>query len=105
AVPRSETWLLRTGLLIVLLTKLPIFRYFRMGHGIWRFATVADLRRILMASVCGSGLFILAMIGLAGPRFPRSVYIMDFVLTFLVASGGRLCVRMYYEALLDGARS
>ncbi|HEY1239083.1 MAG TPA: nucleoside-diphosphate sugar epimerase/dehydratase [Bryobacteraceae bacterium] len=101
-VPPSEINLLPAALGIALASKVAVFQWLRIGHGLWRFASVADLRRIVWANIIGSALFTGATIGLVGWRFPRSVYVIDFVLCFLAASGGRLCVRLYHEAVLSG---
>ena len=82
-VPRSEVTLLWTGLGIVLVTKLPIFQQFRIGHGLWRFATVADVRGIFMANLVGSILSSAAIYVADRSALPQIRVFHGFYLVFL----------------------
>ena len=44
--------------------------------------------------------FTIATSILVGPHFPRSVYLIDFLLCFLATAGARFSVRLYHEMVL-----
>ena len=83
---------------VVMLSKLAIFYAFNLFHGWWKFAGLSDLIDIAMASASGAivsfGLTAV-FFGLSG--FPRSVFLLDMVLTFLFVGGVRFAVRAYSE--------
>jgi FlaA1/EpsC-like NDP-sugar epimerase len=72
-------------------------------RGIWRYASVADLRRILFAVIVAAAMIPL-MLGLFRVQavVPRSVLIMDPLLLLLVMGGSRLLYRLWKENLLYG---
>jgi FlaA1/EpsC-like NDP-sugar epimerase len=100
ALPQSEEWLFKTGLCIVLLVKLPLFWASRLHTGAWKTASLFDLHRIALANITASGLFSLLTGVIVGPAFPRSIYILDAVLCFLLTAGVIFSVRTYCEILL-----
>lgn len=84
---------------IVLAVKTGIFMFFRLFRGWWRFSGMADLHDIIKAAVISSLFisgFIFLTMGFVG--FPRSVLIIDLVLTILAIGGVRFAVRTYQEA-------
>lgn len=81
-----------------LLIKIGTFFLFRLYQGMWRYTSVEDLLNILKA-VCVSTLSLVFLI-LMLHRFqgyPRSVFLLDGILTFLFISGTRLGIRLYFE--------
>ena len=80
-----------------------IFWAFSLYRGIWRFASVADLRRILFAVLVASALIPLVL-GLfrVNAIVPRSVLVMDPLLLLLMMGGSRLLYRLWKENLLYG---
>ncbi len=76
---------------------------FGLYRGIWRYASVADLRRILFAVFSSTVLisFALAMLRVQAV-VPRSVLVLDPLLLMLVMGGSRLFYRMWKENLLYG---
>ena len=94
--------MLRTLLWVVPLQS-AIFWGFGLYRGIWRFASVADLRRILFATVSATVLIPL-MLGLFRIEaiVPRSVLIIDPLLLMFIMGGSRLIYRLWKENLLYG---
>ncbi|MBZ5604474.1 MAG: polysaccharide biosynthesis protein [Acidobacteriia bacterium] len=99
AIPRVEIGHLRRAVLLALIVKSAVFALARMDRGWWRYVGSTDLIRILAANVVASALFALTTIPLVLSGFPRSVWIVDFLLCFLGTAGMRFAVRIFYETL------
>lgn len=80
-----------------------VFWSFNLYRGIWRYASVADLRRIVFAVIAATALIPL-ILGLFRIHavVPRSVLVMDPILLILVMGGSRLLYRLWKENLLYG---
>lgn len=80
-----------------ILVKTTVFYFARVSQGGWRYVSVNDSIRLLIANVAGSlisGIIILRF----GPEgFPRSVYFIDFVLCLLGTGAIRVGVRTMAE--------
>jgi FlaA1/EpsC-like NDP-sugar epimerase len=91
-------------LLLVLAVKLCVFYFFRLYAGWWRYVGMKDLWNISLASIV-SCLFLLAVIYLKTffIAYPRSVLVIDMVLTVIFIGGARFAVRAYSESLLSSS--
>ncbi len=96
-VPEPERGHLWSALLIAFFTKTVIFSFARIHRVVWRSAGINDMLRILWANVFASVIFSGVIRITEGPSFPRSVYILDFLLCFLGTVGIRILGRMYAE--------
>jgi FlaA1/EpsC-like NDP-sugar epimerase len=102
--PRYED-LLRDTIIFVVLGKVAIFAAFGMYHKWWRYVGLRDLEAILKAAVVAS----LVMVGalfIWSPTdndIPRSVAVMDLLLTVALIGGVRLAVRSVVERPPRGA--
>jgi FlaA1/EpsC-like NDP-sugar epimerase len=98
--------LLTSGLLLVVV-RLVTLRIFKLNHGWWHFASVSDALNILKAVTVGSVcFFILDRYLLGAVTFPRSVYILEAVLTASLLGGARLASRVLVESVrLESSRS
>ena len=68
----------------------------RLDRGNWRYTSAYDAIRIVLADTAGWLLGALAIFFLLGPwGIPRSVYILDWLLSCLLVMGGRLVVRVF----------
>lgn len=79
--------------------KLAVFFAMRLYKGIWRYFSVEDTWRLAYASLIATLLtvtFIVYFHGFAG--VPRSAFVMDGVLTFLLCGILRLGIRSFYTA-------
>ncbi len=74
-------------------------------HGWWRFSGLSDLVKLLIANVAGSIVFTAATVCILGAQFPRSVYLIDFLLCFLATAGARFGVRLYHEMVMHEVAS
>src|SRR5262249_12886024 len=71
----------------------------RLHEGLWKYASVYDLRAIVAAVVCSSVGFAVFTLTPFGPAFyPVSIVIVDAVLLTILLGGGRLARRMLAEA-------
>jgi len=103
--PRAEINHLIFGLIMILAVKMAVFYLVGIEHGWWRFSGLSDLVKLLIANAAGSFLFTGAALALLGPTFPRSVYLIDFLLCFLATAGARFCVRLYHEMVMHEVAS
>ena len=80
-----------------------VFWGFSLYRGIWRYASVADLRRILFAVVTATALIpMVVVLFRVQAVVPRSVLIIDPLLLMLAMGGSRLVYRLWKENLLYG---
>ncbi len=102
-IPFEYFVLFKHTLLIALITKLITFSSFGLYKGTWRFASIPDLKRILL-SVFVSGVALVTLIFLMNTniRVPRSVLILDPLLLFFIMCGGRFMYRSFKEYKLYG---
>lgn len=96
-IPHPELANLYTGLLVAIPLKSLVFHLGGLTRGRWRYAGMPDLVRIYIASIVSSALFTGTVLGIVGWNFPRSVYLIDFLLCFLMLCAFRFAVRVYYE--------
>lgn len=94
---------LRQTLIWIVPVQMLIFYRFGLYQGIWRYASTADLRRIVLAVLLASAviplLFWMLRLGLV---IPRSVLVIDPLLLVLLMGGSRFVYRMWKEQGLYG---
>jgi FlaA1/EpsC-like NDP-sugar epimerase len=88
---------LLTALAAWALAKVLTFHLLRLDHGWWRYASVPDLVRLGVGNVAGSALGCLLLLLVAPAGFPRSLYLLDFLLCSIMTAGVRLGVRLVSE--------
>jgi FlaA1/EpsC-like NDP-sugar epimerase len=93
------------ALTVWVVVKAIVFRVARLDRGLWRYVSAIDLVRLAMANLIASaaGCALILAFGPAG--FPRSLYLLDLMICFLLTSGLRLTVRIALEATSDPWRS
>ena len=97
----SEKRVFLLSLPCVLLIKLVVFRAFGLLRGWWRYVGMSDLADIAKASIASAmSLYVAFWVGL-WPRagYPRSVILIDMVLTIFFIGGARFAVRAYSETV------
>lgn len=85
----------------VVAIKLLVFRRYGLLQGWWRYVGMSDMLDITKASLI-SGVLIYAGLWLRlwpRPGYPRSVVLIDLVLTILAVGGARFLVRAYTETV------
>lgn len=97
-VSRNYQLLALETLPIVLLIKLSIFSVAGLLRGWWRYAGIADLTAIVkMSAISSAVVFAVVQLCFFISGFPRSIFLIDFLLTICVLGGLRLSVRVYQE--------
>jgi FlaA1/EpsC-like NDP-sugar epimerase len=75
-----------------------IFRVFGLYRGIWRFASLPDLQRLVQAAMAAAVVAWLVVLVLPGSHsVPRSVYILDPLLLLVLMGGARFTYRVWRE--------
>ena len=94
---------LRHTLIWIVPLQMLIFWRFRLYRGIWRYASTADLRRIVLAVMLSAAviplLFWMLRLGLV---IPRSVLVINPLLLMLMMGGSRFVYRLWKEQGLYG---
>jgi len=76
--------------------KLLIFISFGLYKGMWRYTGLVDLFNVLKATMTSSAIIILAILFIYRfEGFPRSIFILDWILTFIFISGIRVAIRLF----------
>jgi FlaA1/EpsC-like NDP-sugar epimerase len=79
------------------LLKVVVFHVGGLGQGLWRYFGTRDLIRVARTNLIASALCAIAL-AVAGPKpFPRSILIIDFVVTLLLSTGVRASTRFLVE--------
>jgi len=83
--------------------KLIVFYFWGLYRGMWRFTSLWDLRKVAGATATSS----LILVGVIAYQyhfegFSRSVYLLDAVFTFVLASGLRIAVREFFTLWKQG---
>jgi FlaA1/EpsC-like NDP-sugar epimerase len=86
---------------ILILVRLLTIARFNLLHGWWRYAGISDVLDVIKAVALGSLGFVVVMrYGLGNHAFPRSIYILEPVIT-----AGMLCgVRLFSRILAESVR-
>ena len=87
---------------LVLLVQTAVFWLFGLYRGVWRFASLPDLMRILKAVLAGAALiFLLLFVVNRLHNIPRSVPLLFLFLQLLLLAGPRLLYRWHKDRRLD----
>src|SRR3989339_1452415 len=98
AFPKEYLQVVGRTLPLLILIKLLFFYSFGLFVGLWRYVSIGDIWKILLANVLSSLTFFGGVVfyrGLVG--YPRSVFILDFILCVAIISGVRFLTRLIRE--------
>jgi FlaA1/EpsC-like NDP-sugar epimerase len=88
---------------VVMVVQGSMFWYFGLYRGVWRFASMPDLVRILKATLAGVALVAAAIFILTRLQgVPRSVFVLDAILLVLLLGGPRFIYRWTKDRRLYG---
>lgn len=89
---------------LVVCVQMVIFIIFGLYQGVWRFASIPDLKRIIKA-VLASAFAVAAILLMINPSVvvPRTVLILNPILLIVLIGGSRLAYRAWKEHRLYGA--
>ena len=97
AIPVDNLILLTRILPIILLVKILCFYFFDLYHGMWRYTSLTDLLDIFKAVTLSSLMVVLvSLFANRAAGFSRSVFILDWGLTFFFIAGSRASIRLYF---------
>ncbi|HVO96441.1 MAG TPA: nucleoside-diphosphate sugar epimerase/dehydratase [Bryobacteraceae bacterium] len=85
--------------------KFLVFRAFGLRDLSWRFLGFDDLARISLANVVGSAATTVILRVAIGPRFPRSVYVLDLLVCLILMTAARGFIRSRFEARRVGGEA
>jgi len=99
-IPPQQLRVLAESLPVIFSLKLVVFASFGLYSGVWRYVGMRDLIAILKAVTLSSVLSIAAMTMLFRfDLFPRTVFVIDWMLLLLLVSGVRVLIRGIREYL------
>ena len=91
---------------ILLIMRACAFIHFRLYQSMWRYTSIWDLYHIVTGTLVSTVLFYaVARWGLGLVSYPRSVYLIDFLLVVILIGGSRLVPRLYREYMHAGDES
>lgn len=87
-----------------LLLGIRLFFFIRFGlyKGLWRYASISDLIKIVNSSTSGSLLFLISVQYLfKDASYPRSIFFLDWLLFILISGGSRFFIRVFREYMFS----
>jgi FlaA1/EpsC-like NDP-sugar epimerase len=97
SIPRDMLPALWIGAGVWILVKIVVFHLYGLGHGMWRYFNTRDLLRVTKANVVASSISAVALMTACPFSFPRSVLIVDFLISMVFSAGLRAATRMALE--------
>lgn len=95
-VPEREWQNLYSTLPYVIIFKLFSFWFFGLYRGMYRYVSLVDLLNVIKATLTSSAIIVSAILFLYRfEGFPRSVFIIDWVLTLIFIGGIRVAIRLF----------
>ena len=96
SIPHDVAPVLKQAVICALFVKLPLFDLVGFYRSLRRFASIKDLHRVFLANLGGSAIFAIVSALWIGPAMPRSVWLIDGLLCFLITS-----LLKFYERIRD----
>jgi FlaA1/EpsC-like NDP-sugar epimerase len=97
SIPNDELPGFYITLLCLVTVKPIVFWFFGLYRGFWIYASIDDLWKIIKANVLASAILILSVSIVGRYGFPRSVFIIDFILCTSLVGGLRFVSRLLKE--------
>ncbi len=97
SLPKDDSNAFYIGLIGLVITKPVVFWFFGLYRGLWAYASIDDLWKIIKANIMASMILIASVVILGGAGFPRSVFIIDFFLCTCLVGGLRFVSRLLKE--------
>ena len=105
-IPLDHMVVLKQTLLWVIPIQVTAFLIYGLYRGVWRYASLPDLRRILLAVLTATAAVPLMLFLLQIPvGVPRSILLLDPMLLLLMMGGSRLIYRIWKEGQLYGLKN
>ena len=97
ALPAIYDRHLAYGLSIWVLVKIIAFRLGKLDRGFWKYVSVAHVIRVGFVNLIASTLSCALILTIGPAGFPRSIFVLDFMVCFLATSGLRMTGRLIQE--------
>lgn len=98
-IPLTEMLELYRGLCLIIAIQLVVFGYFGLFSGLWVYAGTKDVFQILKANVTAAVFFVVAVKLLGWNSFPRSVFLLDLIISIAMTATLRFSVKYIKETL------
>jgi len=82
---------------LVLIVRFGVFCYFGLYSGVWRYASLNDLVRIVKAVSVGTAAMVAPLFFFPSQGFSRSVFVIDWMLMVLLVGASRIVIRALRE--------
>ncbi len=82
---------------IIIVVKLVIFTVFGMYKKIWKYASLREFIVIVEALALSAAIMVFVFYIFEAPYFPKSILIIDFLLTLIMIVGSRFSARLFNE--------
>ena len=87
---------------LLLLIRLACILLTGLHRGLWRYASISDLIKIIKSTTIGSLLFLLIVKYLIGDTdYPRSILVLDWLIFIAISGGNRLFIRVFREYMIE----
>ena len=87
---------------LLLLIRLACILLTGLHRGLWRYASISDLIKIINSTTIGSLLFLLIVKYLIGDTdYPRSILVLDWLIFIAISGGNRLFIRVFREYMIE----
>jgi len=95
-IPAEYLSAIKQTILIVISIKIVTFFIFNLYRGMWRYTSLVDFMNVIKAVTASSiSIILIILFFFRFQGFPRSVFILDFLLTLVFIAGIRLGIRLY----------
>ena len=96
-IPSGQRDIMISLLPFVFVVKMATFIFFQLYGGLWRYTNLSDLLNVAKAVATSSALLMLTLLAVFHFQgYPRSVFILDSLLTFIFIGGIRAGIRLYF---------
>ncbi len=96
-VPRAYWPLIAVWLPVAMALRTIVYFFFQLFHGMWRYTGSRDLVSLAKAATVSTVLFVLVVHFVGPGGFPRSVFIIDWLLSIFAVGGLRFGIRTLRE--------
>lgn len=96
-IPAVEISYLYAGIAVWVVVKILVFAAGRQSW--WRYVSVHDVAYLIGINALASTISCVAILLISPPGFPRSLYLLDFVLCLLATMGMRIGTRIIYDSV------
>lgn len=103
-IPYTDFYLFITYLPLILILRIIFLYFFSLDKGLWRYASVRDLVDIMAATSSGTILLLVIIRYILGDTaYPRSIYLLDWLLNVFLLGGVRMLRRLHEKGSIKQA--